>query len=125
MNKKGVGTIAIRPKLLWEGIAQRVDMTWFRDKDFHRYIEEQGVERAKYDTAGATEWFMFGENIHYSKTLFESYKALTKAGFVPNDRQDYQLRPEQTEAVKHSPIIMTRADRESIFGTPNQDLVRH
>lgn len=102
LNKKGVGTIAIQPKLLWEGIAQRVDMTWFRDKDFHRYIEEQGIERAKYDTAGATEWFMFGENIHYSKTLFESYKALTKAGFVPNDRQDYQLRPEQTEAVNQT-----------------------
>ena len=115
LNKKGVGTTAIRPKLLWEGIAQRVDMTWFRDKDFHRYIEEQGIERAKYDTPGATEWFMFGENIHYSKTLFESYKALTKAGYVPKGRQDYQLRPEQKKAVNQTLGYYYNKDRQGEY----------
>lgn len=75
--------------ILLEEEAQRVDGTWFGDREVHRALEAAGVAR------GAGEWFE--ATIEDVRTAVVSVRNGTL--YESNRTQDFPMRPEQEDAV--------------------------
>ncbi len=105
--KQQLGTAHIPHKTEWSDVAVFADgRTYFRDSDFHAYLQKQGVERMKPfegDTK-APEWFRIsGDESFFKYTQFRRDKGILKAlGTV-----DYTLRDEQADAVSDTYTYFT------------------
>nr|WP_169792759.1 DEAD/DEAH box helicase family protein [Enterococcus canis] len=90
-------TVGIEPKKLWAHEARFNGGGYFYDRDFHTFLQKNGVRRNK-----GTEWFYFnGEPekalAFYREFVFKDYTKVQK-----EQRLTYQLRAEQALAVKQT-----------------------
>jgi len=88
----------------------------FRDSDFHAFLKQHGIEREvdAANTPSRTEWHRFAGAPKSSQQYFLEFASksfITPAG---NSQDDYELRPEQKQAV---------AQALSAFGAPDADEV--
>lgn len=84
----------------------------FRDSDFHAFLKQQGIER-EIDPANIprrTEWHKFAGAPKSSQQYFLEFASKTFTTPAGESQDDYELRPEQTEAV---------AQALSAFGAPD------
>lgn len=83
----------------WSDIAVFADgVTYFRDTDFHAYMQKQNVERMapQYGDKKQPEWFRIsGDDSYMMYTKFRRDKGILEA----LDSIEYRLREEQDEAV--------------------------
>lgn len=73
---------------------------WFTDRDFHRYLRQQGVKR--FEDQGKTEWHQFAGTPRTSKEYFSAFIMQDFAAAQTVEPQDYALRPEQQRAVEQA-----------------------
>lgn len=88
----------------------------FRDSDFHAFLKQQGIER-EFDPANTpsrTEWHRFGGAPKTSQQYFLEFASKSFTTPTGASRDDYELRPEQHEAV---------AQALSVFGEHGLDEV--
>lgn len=95
-----VGTAGLNPNILFEKLAQKSDGKWFRDKDLHKFLLLNGIEKKDFNQR-ADEWFYFNGSLEKAEELTER--------FIINDydeihitdkKSDYVLRNEQQKAVE-------------------------
>lgn len=108
--KQQLGTAHIPHVTEWSDIAVFADgRTYFRDSDFHAYLQKQGIERMK-PFEGDTkqpEWFKIsGDDSFVMYTKFRRDKGVLKTlGTV-----DYTLRDEQADAVDDTYTYFTETE---------------
>ena len=95
-----VGTVGLRPKILFERVAKRSDGTWFRDKSLHRFFLQNGIRKKNFNNY-ADEWFYFNGMLEKAEILTDKYIAQDYDEVqIDESRSDYVLRDEQLKAVK-------------------------
>lgn len=94
--------LGIKHYLHWKKLAQRNDLTWFSDKDLHRYYDEKGFHPVIFKSEGSrpTEWFDFGEYPEKSEELANEYINIDQYAAARDEQLTYILRPEQDKAVE-------------------------
>lgn len=114
-------------RLLWSGSsvwpstgADQHHLRYFKDKDLHRYFEQNKVKRFKPTDRDdrRDEWFDFSLNPSLSRQLFEEFKS--SGGVLKHQGQEanYQLRPEQEQAI-HQTLAYAHANQTTDFANPN------
>ena len=94
-----VGIVGLIPEVLFEKQAQRSDGTWFRDKDLHRFLIQNGIKRKDFN-GYANEWFYFNGNLNKAEELTDKYINLDYDEIhIGSQVSDYILRREQKNAV--------------------------
>jgi len=103
--KEQTHTSNTKYELLWSHDARYDRGEYFNDDDFHWYLVQSGIERGKFeDTGKPSEWFYFGEGNEkqtdelFRKFIFRDYSQIQ----APAGGTQYQLREEQTDAVKRT-----------------------
>ncbi|CDN40562.1 DEAD/DEAH box helicase family protein [Mycoplasma amphoriforme] len=94
-------TAGLQVKILFWKLARKNDGTWFRVTDLHRYFEFNNIKRSK-ETGGpnGNEWFDFKGREADALKLTEKFIASDYDPLINSqDRKDYTLRAEQSEAV--------------------------
>ncbi|MCA1292774.1 Eco57I restriction-modification methylase domain-containing protein [Paenibacillus sp. alder61] len=95
-----VGTAGLNPNILFERVAKKSDGKWFRDKDLHRFLQQNGIQKRDFN-GYADEWFYFNGTLEKAEFLTDK--------FINNDydeiqideaRSTYKLRNEQSKAVQ-------------------------
>lgn len=97
-----VGTVGLKPKILFEKLARKADGTWFRDKQLHRYIMSKGIKKKDFN-GKADEWFYFNGYLEKAEELTEEFiqQGYDQAQIKQEvERLDYTLRAEQQAAVE-------------------------
>src|SRR5690606_4081417 len=97
-----VGTVGLKPKILFEKLARKADGTWFRDKQLHRYIMSKGIKKKDFN-GKADEWFYFNGYLEKAEELTEEFiqQGHDQAQIKQEvERLDYTLRAEQQAAVE-------------------------
>ena len=95
--KQQTQTVGVDWELRWVRPARYADGADFRDKDFHAYLERQGVEREwDEETRRKREWFRIG-----GEESLERFETFVRRGAPPKGKEmaSYFLRNEQAEAV--------------------------
>ena len=84
----------------------------FRDSDFHAFLKQQGIEREvdPTNTPSRTEWHKFAEAPKSSQQYFLEYASKSFTTPAGESQDDYELRPEQKDAVTQA---------LSAFGAPD------
>lgn len=97
-----VGTAGLNPEILFEKIARKSDGQWFRDKELHRFLVLNGIEKKDFN-GKADEWFNFRENVNRAEELTDKFinKDYDEVQ-ISNDHIDYMLRNEQLNAVERT-----------------------
>lgn len=95
-----VGTAGLNPEILFEKKAQKSDGEWFRDKDLHRFLIQNGVQKENFN-GRADEWFYFNGTPEKAEALTDKfinrdYDAIQ----INNKHLGYILRSEQQKAVE-------------------------
>jgi len=86
----------------------------FRDKDFHFYLHQQGVERET--TPKRTEWFHFAIAPKKSLDYFNDFAGQDFDGFkCLSEPDDYVLRPEQQAAVGQAVAAFSAGKTEVLW----------
>jgi type II restriction enzyme len=85
----------------------------FRDGDFHAYLRQLGVEREL--TPKRTEWHLFDGAAKSSIDYFNSFAGQDFADFQKVGEDDYQLRPEQEDAVKQALKVFNEGGAEVLW----------
>lgn len=93
--KEQTHTAGLRAEKLWEYEARFNGGGYFKDHDFHTFIEKQGVENEK-----GTEWYYFDGHPEKAKELFRDFAFRDYSGFQQGRNYSYTLRSEQEEAVQ-------------------------
>ena len=95
-----VGTAGLNPDILFEKLAQTSDGRWFRDKDLHRFLLLNGIEKKDFNNR-ADEWFYFNGELEKAEQLTNKFIQLDYDEIQLNDEEsDYILRSEQQQAVE-------------------------
>lgn len=97
-----VGTVGLKPKILFEKLARKADGTWFRDKQLHRYIMSKGFKKKDFN-GKADEWFYFNGYLEKAEEITDEFiqQGYDKAQIKEDEqRSDYILRAEQHAAVE-------------------------
>jgi len=95
-----VGTAGLNPNILFEKLAQKSDGKWFRDKDLHKFLLLNGIEKKDFNQR-ADEWFYFNGNPEKAEELTERFIFNDYDEIHITDKQsDYVLRDEQQKAVE-------------------------
>lgn len=88
-------TVGVETKKLWDYVARYNNEEYFKDHDFHNYLQKHGVKRDN-----NLEWFYFGEgNEMKSDQLFRDFTFRRFDGVQSGEEHSYVLREEQEEAV--------------------------
>lgn len=97
-----VGTAGLNPKILFEKVARKSDGEWFRDKDLHRFLILNGIEKKDFNSR-ADEWFYFNGTLEKAEELTNKFINRDYDEIQIDDkRSDYVLRNEQQQAVEKS-----------------------
>ncbi len=67
-----VGTVGLKPKILFEKLARKADGTWFRDKQLHRYIMSKGIKKKDFN-GKADRWLYFNRYLKKAEELTEKF----------------------------------------------------
>lgn len=95
-----VGTAGLNPKVLFEKVARKSDGEWFRDKDLHRFLILNGIEKKDFNSR-ADEWFYFNGTLEKAEELTNKFINRDYDEIQIDDkRSDYVLRNEQQQAVE-------------------------
>lgn len=95
-----VGTVGLNPVILFEKIAQKSDGAWFRDKDLHRFLMLNGIEKKDFN-GRADEWFYFNGTPERAEELTDRFINLDyDESQIDDMRSSYVLRNEQQQAVE-------------------------
>lgn len=95
-----VGTVGLNPNILFEKLAKRSDGRWFRDKELHRYLMLNGIERKDFN-GRADEWFYFNGTLEKAEHLTNKFIERDYEEIqIADDKFDYILRNEQQQAVE-------------------------
>ncbi|MFB5407748.1 DEAD/DEAH box helicase family protein [Enterococcus faecium] len=95
-----VGTAGLNPKILFEKVARKSDGEWFRDKDLHRFLILNGIEKKDFNSR-ADEWFYFNGTLEKAEELTNKFINRDYDEIQIDDkRSDYVLRNEQQQAVE-------------------------
>lgn len=95
-----VGTAGLNPKILFEKLARKSDGKWFRDKDLHKFLIFNGIEKKDFNSR-ADEWFYFNGNLEKAEELTNKFINRDYDEIQIDDkRSDYILRNEQQQAVE-------------------------
>jgi len=95
-----VGTAGLNPDILFEKLAQKSDGEWFRDKDLHRFLTLNGIEKKNFNNR-ADEWFFFNGELEKAEELTDKFINRDYDEIQIDDkRSDYVLRNEQQQAVE-------------------------
>ena len=95
-----VGTAGLNPKILFEKLARKSDGKWFRDKDLHKFLILNGIEKKDFNSR-ADEWFYFNGNLEKAEELTNKFINRDYDEIQIDDkRSDYILRNEQQQAVE-------------------------
>lgn len=102
---------------LWHAPALKIDHKWFKDKDFHRFLQQKGVPRSTENSQiDGTEKFFFNGTPQKSRALFDDFVNNRVVDF--GGKTPYQLRPEQKEAVEMT-VKYSRENQTTDFENPN------
>lgn len=95
-----VGTAGLNPEVLFEKKAQKSDGKWFRDKDLHKFLIQNGIKKEKFN-GRADEWFYFNGTPEEAERLTDKFINRDYDEVqIDNKRSDYILRNEQQQAVE-------------------------
>lgn len=95
-----VGTAGLNPKILFEKVSRKSDGEWFRDKDLHRFLILNGIEKKDFNSR-ADEWFYFNGTLEKAEELTNKFINRDYDEIQIDDkRSDYVLRNEQQQAVE-------------------------
>lgn len=95
-----VGTAGLNPNILFEKLARKSDGKWFRDKELHRYLLLNEIERKNFNNR-ADEWFYFNETLEKAEELTDKFINRDYEEIqITDDEFDYVLRNEQQLAVE-------------------------
>lgn len=95
-----VGTAGLNPHILFQRTARKSDGTWFHDKDLHRFLMQNGIERKDFNSY-ADEWFYFNGVLEQAEILTDKYINRDYDDVqIDETRSDYVLREEQRKAVE-------------------------
>lgn len=111
--KSQVSTAGLTANLLFQRKAKKIDGTWFRDTDLHRYFELNDIERADFNDS-AREWFYFNGYPELAEELTDKFIRQDYASVqVDDNHYEYQLRQEQQEAVDATLSYYKQSDGEN------------
>jgi len=95
-----VGTAGLNPDILFEKLAKKSDGKWFRDKELHRFLLLNGIERKDFNSR-ADEWFYFNGTLEKAEELTDKFINRDYEEIqITDDKSDYVLRNEQQQAVE-------------------------
>ncbi|MFB9860603.1 Eco57I restriction-modification methylase domain-containing protein [Salinicoccus siamensis] len=95
-----VGTAGLNPEVLFEKKAQKSDGEWFRDKDLHRFLIQNGIPKKNFNDR-ASEWFYFNGRLEKAEELTNKFINRDYDEVQIDDKHsDYILRNEQQQAVE-------------------------
>ncbi|MCA9765303.1 MAG: Eco57I restriction-modification methylase domain-containing protein [Carnobacterium sp.] len=95
-----VGTVGLNPDILFEKKAQKSDGKWFRDKDLHRFLVLNGIDKKDFN-GRADEWFYFNGTPEKAEELTNKFINRDYDEIqIDNDHSRYMLRNEQQQAVE-------------------------
>ncbi|AWI12638.1 restriction endonuclease [Caldibacillus thermoamylovorans] len=95
-----VGTAGLKPKILFEKIAKKSDGKWFRDKELHRFLLQNGIKKKNFN-GYADEWFYFNGTLEKAEELTDKFIHKDYDEIQVNEENfDYILRNEQSKAVQ-------------------------
>lgn len=95
-----VGTAGLNPEVLFEKKAQKSDGEWFRDKDLHRFLIQNGIQKENFN-GRADEWFYFNGTPENAERLTDKFINRDYDEIQIDDKHsDYILRNEQQQAVE-------------------------
>ncbi|WP_271397446.1 Eco57I restriction-modification methylase domain-containing protein [Salinicoccus roseus] len=95
-----VGTAGLNPEVLFEKKAQKSDGEWFRDKDLHRFLIQNGIPKKNFNDR-ASEWFYFNGSLEKAEELTDKFINRDYDEVQIDDKHsDYILRNEQQQAVE-------------------------
>ncbi|UOR10260.1 Eco57I restriction-modification methylase domain-containing protein [Halobacillus amylolyticus] len=95
-----VGTAGLNPEVLFEKKAQKSDGKWFRDKDLHRFLIQNGIQKENFN-GRADEWFYFNGTPEKAERLTDKFINRDYDEIQIDDKHsDYLLRNEQQQAVE-------------------------
>jgi hypothetical protein len=95
-----VGTVGLNPNILFEKIAKKSDGKWFHDKDLHRFLQQNGIQKRDFN-GHADEWFYFNGTLEKAEILTDKFISNDYDGIqIDEARSTYKLRNEQSKAVQ-------------------------
>lgn len=110
-----VGTAGLNPDILFEKLARKSDGKWFRDKELHRYLIMNGIERKDFN-GRADEWFYFNGTLEKAEELTDKFiERDYEEVHIADDKFDYILRNEQQQAVEKTLEYYRSEDEEKEF----------
>lgn len=97
-----VGTAGLNPDILFERLARKSDGQWFRDKELHKFLMLNGIEKKDFN-GKADEWFDFKDNLSKAEQLTDKFISKDYDEVqISDEHTDYVLRREQLEAVQRT-----------------------
>lgn len=97
-----VGTAGLNPDILFERLARKSDGQWFRDKELHKFLMLNGIEKKDFN-GKADEWFDFKDNLSKAEELTDKFISKDYDEVqISDEHTDYVLRREQFEAVQRT-----------------------
>lgn len=110
-----VGTAGLNPDILFEKLARKSDGSWFRDKELHRFLLQNGIDRKNFNNR-ADEWFYFNGQLEKAEELTEKFINIDYEEVqLSDDKYDYVLRSEQQLAVEKTLEYYQGNDEEKEF----------
>lgn len=110
-----VGTAGLNPDILFEKSARKSDGQWFRDKELHRFLVLNGIEKKDFN-GKADEWFNFSENLKGAEELTDKFinKDYDEVQ-ISDEHIDYILRNEQLDSVERTRSYYSSAQEPKEF----------
>jgi len=89
----------------------------FRDSDFHAFLKQQGIEREvdPASTPSRTEWHRFAGAPKSSQQYFFDFASRSFTTPAGESQDDYELRPEQREAVTRALTAFGDHDADEVL----------
>lgn len=110
-----VGTAGLNPNILFEKLARKSDGKWFRDKELHRYLKMNGIDKKDFN-GRADEWFYFNGTLEKAEELTDKFiERDYEEVHIADDKFDYILRNEQQQAVEKTLEYYRSEDEEKEF----------
>ena len=93
------------------------DGRFFSDHDFHKFLVKNRIQK---DGGHGKEWFYFNGTPEKSLELFKDYTTNGLVSFNNSNKFQYQLRPEQAQAVEET-LIYAAQNQTTNFDEPNEN----
>lgn len=96
--KQQTHTAGLKPKILWAHEARFNGGSYFKDHDFHQYLQQFEVKRQ-----AGNEWFYFDGHPEEAEQYFKNFVfGETPSALASLEARPYRLRAEQEEAVSQA-----------------------